>query len=405
MKLTTDQAKAYDDIFKWIKNPGDRWCYRLAGYAGTGKTTLLKDLVNGLDKAAYCCAPTGKAASVLEKKLDDAIVTTVHKALYSPISPSAEKLEELLQALKENPGDEKLKEKVKKEKENIKGEKLSFTSKLSPGELKGKFFIVDEASMVNKFMAEDFQKSGANVLFVGDPGQLPPVKDGGWFGEVPANFTLRKVMRQALDNPIIRLSMDIRENGAVDPREYLYPETVIINKSDMIPEEWLKFDQVLTGSNNLRRRINRYFRKNLGKESNWPMEGEKLICLKNSFGSYGFINGVEATALQDAKFDDIGDLRCSILFEDQVNEAVPFYNVPFQQHYTNDVEELPWAMRRDLSEFDWAYAITVHKSQGSEWPKVLLADDGFWLDKPRMRKQWLYTAVTRAKEQLTWVVN
>ena len=404
MKLTDDQEKSYDKIMKWMGGSGD-WCYKLAGYAGTGKTTLLQHIINEMDELPLCCAPTGKAASVLEKKLtDSAVVTTVHKALYSPVSPCTEKLEAMILELKKDPDNKELKQAIATEKKEMSKKKLAFTSKLKKDEYKGFTFIVDEASMINKKMAADFEYSGARVLFVGDPGQLPPVGDSGWFGNGRADSVLEKVMRQALDNPIIRLSMDIRNSGFCNPEKYSdCSEVRIVNKNDLPVEEWLKVDQVLTGSNYLRRRINRFFRKQLGYEEQTPMEGEKLICLKNDFENYGLINGVPASCTQSAFVDEDGELRASVLFEDELKSELVLYTHPFEAHYRQNAQEEPWAMRRSLAEFDWAYAITVHKSQGSEWRNVLLADDGFFSRNFGDRKKWLYTAITRAKENLIWV--
>ena len=404
MKLTTDQEKAYDGIMKWMSGKGD-WCYKLAGYAGTGKTTLLQHIINGMDDVPFCCAPTGKAASVLESKLSsDAVVTTVHKALYAPVAPCTEKIEAMIAELKKNPDNAQLRADIAAEKKEMSKQKLSFTSKLKNGEYEGRTFITDEASMINKKMADDFKYSGARVLFVGDPGQLPPVGDGGWFGNGSPDYTLEKVMRQALDNPIIRLSMDIRKNGYCSPAQYTNcPEVKIVKKSDLPVDEWLAVDQVLTGSNYLRRRINRFFRKQYGYEEQTPLKGEKLICLKNDFEHYGLINGIPATCSESAYVDDDGELRMSALFEDEIKTDMAIYTYPFEAHYKTNAQEDPWIMRRSLAEFDWAYAITVHKSQGSEWKNVLLADDGFFSRNMDDRKKWLYTAITRAKENLIWV--
>ena len=404
MKLTDDQEKSYDKIMKWMAGSGD-WCFKLAGFAGTGKTTLLQHIINGMDDVPLCCAPTGKAASVLEKKLDEsAVVTTVHKALYSPVSPCTEKLEAMIMKLKDDPDNQSLRLEIAEEKKEMSKQKLSFSSKLKPGEYKGVTFIVDESSMITKKMAMDFQYSGARVLFVGDPGQLPPVGDKGWFGDGEADATLKKVMRQALDNPIIRLSMDIRNNGFCNPLDYNdCSEVTIANKSDLPVEHWLKADQVLTGSNYLRRRINRFFRKQLGHTEQMPVECEKLICLKNDFDTYGLINGVPASCAGSAFLDEDGEWRISVLFEDELKTDMALYSHPFEAHYRTNAQEEPWAMRRGLAEFDWAYAITVHKSQGSEWRNVLLADDGFFSRNMDDRKKWLYTGITRAKEKFTWV--
>ena len=178
----------------------------------------------------------------------------------------------------------------------------------------------------------------------------------------------------------------------------------IVHKSKLSHEDWLAADQVLTGSNALRRKLNRFFRNKLNKQGNLPVEGEKLICLKNDFNRYGLVNGIFGNLMSDIKVDDLGEAIGTILFEGQIKVDIPFYTYPFFVHYDSTSEEEPWALRNDLAEFDWAYAITVHKSQGSEWENVILADDGFWSNRVE-RKSWLYTGITRAKQNLTWVVE
>ena len=407
MKLTSGQGIAYDKIMKWIADPSLGWKFVLAGYAGTGKTTLMQHIINNMETIPFCCAPTAKAASVLDKKLENAIVTTVHKALYSPIIPSSEGLKLLIASIamaKNEKEKSELQKEIEEEKKKMKKEKLQFSCKLRQGEYLGYVFVVDEASMITPDMAEDFHFSGARVIFVGDPGQLPPVKAKEWFCKDGCDAMLTEITRQALDSPIIRLSMEIREKGTCNYKNYFDCDEITIaqkNKYDAV--EWLKKDQVLVGSNNLRRRINRYFRKqHENHESVFPVNGEKLICLKNDMENHGLINGLPATCT-NSEVDDFNDLRLSVLIDDELKSDMIAYKYPFEIHYDKKANELPWMLKQDMVEFDFAYAITVHKSQGSEWGDVLLADDGFMSTYGGQRKKWLYTAITRAKKTFTWI--
>src|ERR1700677_4023048 len=111
MQLSPEQTKALDKIHKWHKSKSTKPLH-LAGFAGTGKTTLLQEFINGLNIRPLCCAPTGKAASVLAKRLTNATVSTVHKALYIPCSQNQNKLDELVAELIAHPDNVELQQLV-----------------------------------------------------------------------------------------------------------------------------------------------------------------------------------------------------------------------------------------------------------------------------------------------------
>ena len=405
MKLSREQDKALDLIQQWLRQR-DVQSFSLGGYAGTGKTTLMQHFINGLDNPPLCLAPTGKAASVLQSKLANAKVSTVHSALYKPVPPSMNDLDVLQAELLKHPDSKELQEAVEAEKRRLANKDIGFAlnkdqCKIMPGQL----VIIDEASMVTRRMLNDLIDTGAMLLFVGDPGQLPPVSDDGFFCKNEPDVMLTEVHRQALDSPIVRLSMDIRE-GSVTSNSF-DDGCQRMNKKQLAGEEWLKFDQVLTGRNETRRRVNRYFRKQLGHEGIWPQDQERLICLKNDTkGANCYINGIQATAVAASDHnEDFQDLTCDLLYDNRIIRTVPLYMYPFEVHYNDAAIDEPWQMRQGLQEFDYAYAITVHKSQGSEWDSVLLADDGMMAGQKDFRKRWLYTAVTRAKKELVWVTD
>ena len=117
-----------------------------------------------------------------------------------------------------------------------------------------------------------------------------------------------------------------------------------------------------------------------------------------------YINGIQGSALSNFTFSsEFQEILGDILYEGSPIKAQPFYRYPFQVHYDVNAVEEPWQSRSGLREFDYAYAITVHKSQGSEWARVLIADDGMQSGNKEFRKRWLYTAVTRAKQELVWL--
>lgn len=401
MSLSIEQESARRSINRFLNSIGSG-VFVLAGYAGTGKTFLLQHIVNDCREPVLCLAPTGKAASVLQRKLDNARVSTVHSAIYKPVAPGTKKLDALLEQLELHPDNKELIEAIELERERLSKARVNFALKEDRPISPGQFVVVDEASMVDKRMFEDLVKTGAKILFVGDPGQLPPVSDAGFFTTHKPDAVLNEVQRQALDSPIIRVSMEIREGKLIKRQNTEGFKKMA--KEDFNNLDWLTFDQVLTGMNETRRKVNKYFRKHLNRKGWWPQEGEKLICLKNNYDNDPIlVNGIVCSTLSDSYMHPDFEELCGELLYDGVPANVQFYRYPFNAHYDQQAVDLPWQLRQHLSEFDYGYAITVHKSQGSEWDRVLLADDGMRAGDTEFRKKFLYTAVTRARKELVWL--
>lgn len=407
MILSPDQSRALQAIEQWSRGAGDS-IFTLAGYAGTGKTTIVQEWINGLDRPVFCCAPTGKAAEVLRKRLRHTNVSTIHRALYKPLGPpSTSHLQELEESLKAQPENETIKEAIAEERYRLERKKIRFGKRQEALIAEGDLVVVDEASMVTTQMLRDFISTGARILFVGDPGQLPPVQDRGFFRERQADATLTEIHRQALDSPVLRLSLRIRNGEDVGP--FKEPGCAKQPKSSIEFSQWLTYDQIITGSNASRRRVNRFFRKFKYGQLDlaiWPRKTDKLICLKNSPPDYFFINGVQAEATAIFHFEPA--MECCIgpmLYDGNPLDDRTFSPFPFRATYDVGLKDNAWweSSAMDLLEFDYAYAITVHKAQGSEWPRVIIADDQMMANNREFRKHWLYTAVTRAKQELLWL--
>lgn len=413
VKLTGDQDKALVAIDAWRreKRTDDNWMFSLSGFAGTGKTTLLQHLIEGLPIRPLCAAPTGKAASVLRSKLRGVIVKTVHQLIYQPQGDSVRKLEELEAKLAAAVADDKpiagLMVDIKEEKQRLATLRPKFTIRPDNEAMRGKLLIVDEASMVDEMMMADLKKAEAKVLFVGDSGQLPPVRGESWFIKREHNATLTQIVRQAMDSPIIRLSMQIRElDVKISEWQDAKGAAAILNKGAIDPAVWMEADQVLTGQNYSRRKLNRFFRQKRGwAKTPLPRAGDKMICLKNDHQTLpAWINGVQFVATADV--ENLGGIENSLNCDyEGCDLTLDWYNYHALRTYSEDVQEEPREMRNGLFEADYAYAITVHKSQGSEWPFVLFADDEFNKGQVEFRARFLYTAVTRAKQRFLMAIN
>jgi len=247
--------------------------------------------------------------------------------------------------------------------------------------------VVDEYSMIDETMGEDLLSFGCPILALGDPGQLPPVHGTPFFKGTPDYF-LTDIRRQALDNPIIWLSKEIREGRSLKPGQY--GDSEVVRYTDTTPEALaqrvLSSDQLLVGTNKTRKTSNNRVRQLRGKRGEFPVAGDRLVCLKNNH-ELGILNGQIWTCRNDAMFD--GDYVILDL-DGEDGERVQTSAHP---HYFRGGEP-PYYELREADAFDYGYALTVHKSQGSQWDSVVLFDEWHFKD----REKWLYTAVTRAAE-------
>ena len=352
----------------------------IAGYAGTGKSTLVKFLISelGIENKyiAYACF-TGKAALVLQQKGQDAV--TLHKLLYK--------------SYKKKDGTFA----------HIPKEELDFPYKL---------IVIDEVSMCPKHIWEQALKHDVHIIALGDPFQLPPIGEDNGILANPHIF-LDEVMRQALDSDIIKLSMDIR---AGKPLQLMNGNDVkVIDKSQVVSGMYTWADQIICGKNATRRMVNNQMRTLLGYGAE-PQDGDKVICLKNYWDTNNesgdpLINGMIGT-LKDVRLgQDQGilgrDFKANFIpdfTEDGMDDLSMDYKLMTQGNptFAKDAKpmfrggkKVPFPM-----EFDYGYCITCHKSQGSSWPKVLLFEE--FLNR-ETHQRWLYTAITRAEQKLVIV--
>lgn len=360
MNWSPEQDNALLAVDRWLKNR-DSQVFRLFGYAGAGKTTMARHIAENAGGDVAFAAFTGKAAHVMRQK-GCAGATTIHSLIYRPSSMEEE------------------------------GEP-SFTIRYDAPAADADLIIIDECSMVDEDLGADLLSFKKPVLVLGDPAQLPPVKGGGFFTEGEPDFMLTEIHRQAADNPIIRLSMAIREGGEFDEQS---DECRVISRRDVQTEEIMEADQILVGANKTRKRYNDRLRELHGHTDASPEAGEKLVCLRNN-KKKGLLNGGLWTVKQRMSPRG-GRVRFSVNPEEggkAVNVSVP------RAFFTDGPETVPWTQRKGADEFDYGYALTVHKAQGSQWDNVVLFDESYMFREHGAR--WLYTGVTRAAERLTLV--
>ncbi len=385
------QVAALNAVRDWLANRrSGQQVFYLAGFAGTGKTTLAKHFAE--DYETLFAAYTGKAALQMRKSGIPG-ASTIHSLLYSLVPPSMSLIRELEQKIAATPTTDLVEQlRAARQPHFV----LREDSEVHDADL----LVLDECSMIDEKMAKDILSFGKPVLVLGDPMQLPPVKGTGYFTSREPDVLLTEIHRQALDNPIIALSKHVRDGGAI-------PHNFASNIKRLRPGEFSPHyaqdaSQIICGKNVTRREWNKRMRAARGFSDPYPVIGDKLICLRNN-NEIGLFNGLFAQAVGNASAPVNFGVKVSMLTElDRELDNVPCLSTVFDG-IDSDKSPCPYWRLRELEQFDYGYCITVHKAQGSQFDNLLIVDDKFLVwDKPA-RTRWLYTAVTRAVESIVVV--
>jgi len=380
--LSPDQKFVLDALLSWHKE-GHGDYITLGGYAGTGKTTLISLFRKALYKKkkklkVAFVSYTGKAARVLDTTIKKSkaiykgdFVGTIHSLIYSPI--------------------------VDKKTEEIVG----WEKKES---LKYDLIIVDEASMVDQEIWQDLLSYKTPIIAVGDHGQLPPIRGKFNLMEKP-KLKLEQIHRQLQDNPIIKVSIFARRAGQIPHQDF----SSTVRKLDRADEETGEIIEdllssfsddtlVLCGYNHTRTKLNNYIRSLREIHDQEPQVGDRVICLRNNHkkqifnGMLGKIQHIEEDS-EDWYYAEIEELDeghefKGLILKEQFSAQKP----------TNMTKNRSQTLQGDL--FDFGYALTVHKAQGSQSKRVILFEERFKQMDDEMWRRWLYTGVTRAEEEL-----
>lgn len=404
MELTRKQEEGLKIAIQRFNN-GDRYTC-ISGYAGTGKSTLVKFIIDALpgirpDEDVKYVAYTGKAANILKNKGCPG-ATTAHKLLYSArMLPSGRYSFTPKNILDDNPS----------------------------------VIVVDEVSMLPKKMWDLLCTHNVYILACGDPEQLPPIADEN--GEDPNNHVLDnphifldEIMRQAAESEIIRFSMHIREGKPLYEYHCDEQEVKFVTKVDCSSDVFMWGDQVLCATNNTANNINKQMRAYLGRFGN-PQIGDKVI---NRHNEWEFLSNKENPLTNGV----IGNIVNNVQL---VNKEYPSwirgvygstFSIPvytFDMTGDEDDEIFQYIMidaemingrpeslsgrekfkiinrLKDMAPFSftYGYGITVWKAQGSEWDKVVLMNEGWPTDR-ELHRRYLYTGITRARNKLVVVV-
>lgn len=494
--LSPDQLSAYNSALGWMRASDEGGLLTLGGYAGTGKSTLVSLIAEQVELPAFC-AYTGKATSVLRRKLKAAGTETVgtqkrrdgemstdgrpycgtiHALIYRPCDCREPKSVELQKPCPDKnctgetswiPGEtatpliggysqcakghrgligdfkkfntlEPTTRFVYAEKDEAGNCKLCNGKEWLRREILDrnyKLIVVDEASMVDDMMLRDLRSYGVPILAVGDHGQLPPVGGSGSLMRAP-HLRLERIHRQAEGNPIIALSKIIRETGripdsidgdAVTFGKLRFIEQLIEERYENASAARLLEMGLACYTNRRRIGLNIAVRRARGTARNGrelPRNGEHVICLRNMKAEGGrppVANGMRGVLRSDVDWKQNVNARGVKLGESetQVVGSVEFPEDDIVAHpYTmlaaqfgrektfSSSEELAketglhsFSMAGSL--FDFGYAMTVHKMQGSQYDDLVVCAERPGPVGEDDWKKWLYTAATRAASKLT----
>jgi exodeoxyribonuclease-5 len=406
----------------------------IRGLAGTGKTTLiptLRDLLVAEDIPTAVGSPTHRAAMVLRKKgIPDA--TTLHKLALTPYfkgnyarahdwlgEPCPCRLDEMAnaepdvgalpwlvaEALKQRgehtrPATLRARAQrhgAKKALESIGIKVGDYLDGFGPKQGEG-VLIVDEASMLGTDLLALVQQAFAQIVLIGDPGQLPPVKDTLMLHTVPG-FDLTEVHRQAKDSPILQLAYAARED-TVPWRALPVSPGHVEECTEASAEDFLTAP-LLVWRNETRLAYTTEIRKALGYWHDRLYAGEPLVCRATSQTdrALGFINNSQwRIAAVDAE-----DSRLISVYEEGEEDKAQAVRVHLEELDGEDVD--PEAVL-----FRFGYAMTCHTAQGGEWPLVYISKPDMLAQIATCKKkgsdehrQWAYTAITRAKTQVRFL--
>jgi exodeoxyribonuclease-5 len=350
MDLTVEQSAVLYHLHDGIKRRTLQ--QTLGGYAGTGKTTLVRYLKQ-LHENFAVCAFTGKAANVLRRRGIHA--TTIHSLIYTPDKRSDGTVEFILKPILECDG-----------------------------------IIVDEASMVSEDLYYDLASFNIPIVWIGDHGQLEPVGTDFNLMKKPM-YKLETIHRNA--GEIAKFAQHLRQGRPAAAFNGDGSQIEFGTRWDIKAKQFAEADQVICAYNSTRCKTNEIVRNHLGYE-NIVEIGEKVICLQNNSdlnifnGMQGHVSDLNKT--QNRHFLDL-------ITDDDEFSQIRYDRFQFGQEksVTEWYEDMP-------NPFDYAYCITCHKAQGDEWDYVMVIEERC---KHWNHWRWAYTAASRAKHRLYWALN
>jgi len=369
------QEDAIRAALRWIADPRAPQVFLLAGVAGSGKSTIAREIVAESGRPWLYAAFTGKAALVMERK-GCLGARTIHSTIYrpegDPIVQDGGRIEPIFRLRDDSP-------------------------------LADAFgIVIDEGSMVDEEIGRDLLRFGKRILVLYDPAQLPPIEGAGFFTAREPDVVMTEVHRQARDSGILELATFVREGGDLFTRVgWRRDDCEVVSRDSIAPADLMQrmvaADQVIVGRNDTRHRLNNLYRRICQVSEPLPIEGDKVICLRNEHKT-GLFNGSMWRVLSSTQAGP-STLDLEIETLDGLSPGRLTSRTWYHHFLAREPELVAMGVvRAGFLEFDYGYFITGHKSQGSQWDHVVVYDESHVFREHR--DKWLYTAITRAAKRL-----
>ena len=382
------QKQVIDEIIKWWKS--SEQVYEFGGYAGTGKSTVLIYAINQLGLTIDEVAPMsfiGQPSIVMRMKgLINA--KTIHSWLFEPVHDIK----------RDYNGNIIMDPYYNRPKTEL---------KFVPKKLENKKLIVlDEAGAIPMYLKPEIESRGIKVLATGDTGQLRPVGDEPAYLYDKDIIILDEIARQSNISGILYLAHRARQGLPIHTG--FYGDVWVTDEDSITGEMLVNADVVLCGRNTTRDIINRTARHDILRiNSNLPVRGEKLICRKNNWtienDGINLANGLAGIVINSPGIHSFDGDTFNIDFQPYMLNT-PFMDIEVDYKYLTADYERRKILKNDKysrgEKFEYAYATTVHLSQGSEY------NNGIFIEEvlhPKYHNNFLYTGITRFRQGMILV--
>ena len=402
MQFSSDQQLALQGIEDFLSGPPG--IFVLGGYAGSGKSTLLRHISE--NRSALRCAPTHRAASLISGVT---VASLLRAKPFDPLARLRERLEDLIATI-EFSGDPQRQADLMIEKESVNAEILrrekdGETMSFSPDGAKfeddepPQLVIIDEVSMCDdeterlvRQMSEDYE---VHVLAVGDPAQLPPV--GRRPGFTRQDAVLTTVHRQANGSPIALACQSVRTTPDITTIE-----RSLTKMERRRPKNAIQEADILLSTTN--RGVQELNRARVGDLTRDPKPGDLLLSRQMFYAPSSDTAEedpwVHRKVYKGERFRVLEHLGQTRLFHQLLlqREGGDYFRVRAPKDVLEDHTNLAaYHMKPALA---WGYGMTVHSSQGGQWPKCHLRYYPGRFDDDTKRKL-IYTAISRTIDTFT----
>lgn len=387
IELTDEQEELIRRAVAWFRR-GTEPIFIYSGKPGTGKSFVMHDIIRRIGLSENQVAPmsyTGCSALIMRRN-GFTNAKTIHSWIYN----------------------------FNFEYDHVtKQIKSGFYFNGVPADIR--LICIDECSMVNTALLNDLLKCNIPILACGDAHQLKPISgDSPFFDDPDRIFYLTKIMRQAEGSAIVQISNMVYEDQTPSPGSYgKRGEVYVVERNDFynnMPMYIREYGLVLCGTNKMRESLNHRIRKDIfGYESPLPSKGEKIICRKNSFmqqvDDIPLVNGLYGEAMNTPSISSFSGGEKGYFILDFRPEFMKhsFRSLEVDYLYFTADPELRMKLKKNFNlyeRFEFAYSLTVHVAQGSQYNQGIYMQEFFPTDSNKLH----YTAITRFREKALYVI-